>query len=565
VSRLCSSRPCSSKKCPTSCLVATGWLGAVIGWACPAVAAKDDPSLGQEYIDMPPAPPEAEAAKPPEPPREDENPAAGYVPGYRRSTSVGLSPLSPEYSSALPGALAPSFGAPQEDKAWRFDFHGYMQGGMRAGIGTRSNALEGQHKLTLHGDPAVAGASYGWFDHSNTVPGPWAQLNFIYGNETVQATAILGAWSVSESMQSAGFFQAPAEQGVVNAFLTYTPDVSPIGLKLLVGTYQDRYGAMDKYSEGAYGVSLIGSVYGVGTTATVELPFEGDWTLRAEAGFKGQMTRPPMGIVPDGSNENARPWEGSTYAAHAHLGASYEDISPTLHYIRSFSQDDLPDPIDHPGVRKDATLEILGADVRWDGERFGYFYFGAQRTRATNTKTLGRLVTVLNGGDGNEFMQRFWGYGSNGTGTLFLTGGQYTLSLGTLLRYPTEFWGDAPDLIVSLFGIYGHVTSPVSLFDDKDMIKSGTELTYSFLPWMAVAGRADYVIPDMTNGSKSFGILSPKLIFRSDWKTRESLTIQYARYLLGDEVVVKGDNRLLNIPSGKPDRHLVSVFATMWW
>jgi hypothetical protein len=554
-----------SRKHPTPHLVAVGLLGAALGWAGPALGAKDDPELGHEFIDMPPAPAGAEAPKPPEPAREDENPAAGYVPGYRRTTSVGLSPLSPEYSSALPGAIAPSFGAPQGGKAWRFDFHGYMQGGIRAGIGTRSMALDHQHKVTLHGDPAVAGASYGWFDHSNTVPGPWTQLNFVYGNERVQATVILGAWSLSESMQAAGFFQAPAQQGVVNAFLTYTPDVSPVGLKFITGAFQDRYGAMAQYSEGNYGVSLIGSINGVGSTATVELPFEGDLTLRAEAGFKGQLTRPPIGIVADGSNENARPWEGSTYAAHAHVGATYANASPTLHYIRSFSQDDLPDPIDHPQVRKDATLEILGADVRWDGKRFGYFYFGAQTTRGTNTKTLGRLVTVLNGGDGNEFMQRFWGYGSNGTGTMFLTGGQYTLSLGTLLRHPTEFWGDAPDLIVSLFGIYGHVTSPVHLFDDKHMVKYGTEVTYSFLPWMAVAGRADHVIPDMRDGSKSYGILSPKLVFRSDWKTRESLTVQYAGYVLGDHVVVKGDNRLLNIPSGKPDRHLVTVFATMWW
>ena len=256
-----------------------------------------------------------------EPAREDENPTAGYVPGYRRTTSVGLSPLSPEFSSALPGGIAPSFGAPQGGKAWRFDFHGYMQGGIRAGIGTRSDALEHQHTTTLHGDPAVAGASYGWFDHSNSVPGPWTQLNFIYGNERVQATVILGAWSLSESMQAAGFFQAPAQQGVVDAFLTYTPDLSPVGLKLITGAYQDRYGAMAQYSEGTYGVSLIGSISGVGTTATLELPFEGDLDAPRGGGLQGpadpsadwhrarrvQRERPPLG----GSDlRRARPHRG---------------------------------------------------------------------------------------------------------------------------------------------------------------------------------------------------------------------------------------------------------------
>jgi hypothetical protein len=539
-------------------------------WVLPVHAQRDPTKLGSEFIDMPAAP-QAEGT-PAAPPHEDENDTAGYVPGYRRATSVGLSPFSPQRYSALPGGIAPSFGAPELGRGWRFEFHGYLQAGLRAGIGTRDNALEGQRKTTLHGDPVVAGGSWGWFDHSQTVPSPWTQLNFIYGTDRVQATAIIGAWSLSESMEAAGFWQAPAAQGITTAFLTFTPDVAPVALRINSGVFQDRYGAMAQYSEGAYGASLIGSIQGVGTTATLELPFEGDFTVRAEAGFKGHLNRPPIGIFPDGSNEHARVYEGSTYAAHAHVGGTYADITPSLHFIHSFSQDDLPDPKDDPltpfnesFVRKDGSLQTLGADVRMDAKRFGYFYLGAASTRGTNAKTVGRLVTILNSGSGKEFMERFWGFDSDGNGTIFLTGGQYTLSLGTLLRHPIEFWGDAPDLIVSVFGIYGHVTSSAALFDDKHMVKYGTELTYSFLPWLAASGRFDHVIPDTTNGSRSFAVLSPKLIFRTDWKTRESLTLQYAGYLLGSEVVVRGDNRLLNTPSGEPDHHMLSLFATMWW
>ena len=131
--------------------------------------------------------------------------------------------------------------------------------------------------------------------------------------------------------------------------------------------------------------------------------------------------------------------------------------------------------------------------------------------------------------------------------------------------YRTEFWGEGPDLHVSLFGIYGHVNSSVEEFDDKYMLKYGTELTYSPFQYMALSGRFDHVMPDFDNDSRSFGVFSPKVIFRSDWNTREALTLQYATYFLGSDVRVEGDNRLTNNPSGKPDRHMVAIYGSMWW
>ena len=60
-------------------------------------------------------------------------------------------------------------------------------------------------------------------------------------------------------------------------------------------------------------------------------------------------------------------------------------------------------------------------------------------------------------------------------------------------------------------------------------------------------------------------VLSPKIIIRPDWVSRASLTLQYSYYILGDETVVQGDNRLTNVPSENPDRHMVAVYGTVWW
>jgi len=539
-----------------------------------AVARAEDESLGAQYVDVTPEQRAAEqaAAEREAAARGDVKDHAEYLPGYRRSPSVGLSPYAPQMQPAMPGALMPSFGAPVRGHGWRFDFQGYLQAVMRASIGTRDRAVPGQKNTTLHGDPVVPGGSYGWFDHTLTVPTPWSQLNFLYGNETVRATAILGAWSVAGADEAAGNRMPQAQVLFANAFLTYTPDLHPAVLRVNVGAFPDRYGAMAQWHEGAYGASLIGSIYGVGTTATLELPFEGGLTGRVEAGFKGELDKPPVGIVQNGTNEHARDEEGSTFAVHGHVGFTYRSLTPTLHLIHSFSQDDridLPDDVytewDESDLRQDGSLDVRGADVRIDGERFGYFYLGAQRTLGNDANAVSDLVKILNAGSGKEFNEHFWGFVSRGNGALTLVGGQYTLSLGRLLRHPMEFWGEGPDLTLSAFGIYGHADSDVREFDDQDMVKYGVEAVYSFSKYVAASARIDQVNPDLDDLSRSFGVVSPKLIIRSGWVTREALTLQYAHYVLGDAVRVEGDNRLVNIMSSNPDRDLVALYGTIWW
>jgi hypothetical protein len=149
---------------------------------------------------------------------------------------------------------------------------------------------------------------------------------------------------------------------------------------------------------------------------------------------------------------------------------------------------------------------------------------------------------------------------------MVLIGAEYALSLGTLLRYPTEFDGDGPDLTIRAFGISGHVKSEDPAYDGKSMLKYGAEATYSMLPWLAASGRFDHVVPDTKDAARSYSILSPKIILRSSPMAHESLTLQYATWLLGDGVVVNGDTRLLNVAAGgRPDKHMFAIYGTIWW
>lgn len=548
-----------------------------------AHAAPPAQDSGDEFLDTPvrEQPKPAETA-----PQPDEREQPGHYPGYARQSEISLSPSALQFPSVLPTGITPqSTAVSPSSHEFKMQFSGYIQGGLRAGIGHRDVASAQQHTLSIHSDPVVAGGSWGWFDHTNTVPGPWAQLNFKYGNDRVSANAVLGAWGTTEAQNASAYYLPPVQQWFTDAYLMYTPRVAPVGLTVKAGVYRERYGSMAQYTDGAYSVPAIAVINGVGSTATLELPFEGDFTVRTEAGLKGTLNRAMPGLVPDGSNENARPIEGSTYAAHAHLGFGYGDVWPTLHLIHAFSQDDRSDrfddtttPTDDRLTRKDGTLDVIGADVRYPGGRFGHLVAAAEYVKGKNMTSMSNLVQILYSGSGRDFNERYWGYYSNGTGSLTLAALQYTVSLGTLLRYPEEFWGEAPDLTVSVFGIYGHSVSGPSMNDGPayfaapvqtkgtiDMIKTGVETLYSVAPWLAFGDRIDFVAPNMADPSKWYQILTQKIVIRSDWTARETLVIQYSGWLLGDNVKVNGDNRLMNYTSAKPDQHMLAIYGTMWW
>jgi hypothetical protein len=553
-----------------------------------ANAAPPPDASGDEFLDTP-----VEALpKPAVAATDDEQAEPGHVPGYNRQPEISLAPTALQFATVLPTGVTPqSTAVSPSSHDFKMQFSGYIQGGLRAGIGSRSIASDQQHKMTLHADPVVAGASWGWFDHTNTVPGPWGQLNFKYGNDVVSANAVLGAWGTTEAQNAAAYYLPPVQQWFTDAYLMYTPHLAPVGLTVKAGVYRERYGSMAQYTDGAYSVPAIAVINGVGSTATVELPFEGDLTLRAEAGFKGTLNRAMPGLVPDGSNENARPIEGSTYAAHGHLGFGYKDVWPTFHIIHAFSQDDRSDDYDDTttpqydptirgGTRKDGTLDVYGVDVRYPGGRFGHLVAAVEHVVGKNMTSMSNLVQILYSGSGRDFNERWWSYYSNGTGKISLAALQYTVSLGTLLRYPEEFWGEAPDLTVSVFGIYAHSVSgpevdgprlinftanPATNLGTRDMLKMGVETLYSVAPWLAIGDRIDYVAPALGDSSKSYQILTQKLVIRSDWTARETLVIQYSGWLLGDNVHVNGDNRLMNYTSARPDRHMLAIYGTMWW
>ncbi len=531
-----------------------------------------------------------------EPAEEDKMPPPGYVPGHRADMGLGLSPHAPGQQSILPGAITPAFGAPlQPAEGAKLDFQGYVQAGARASYGKRKNATADQYQTTWHGDPLVPRGNV--FENTNNVPYTWAELRFIYSRPSVQALVSLGAWSLAESGQAAGSFLGNAQLWIRDAYVTYTPrSLDPVELTWKVGVYEDRYGAMAQYSTGQYGAPVIATIAGVGETLTAAMP-AGPVKVFLEHGIKTNLGRPPA-EAPTGPSHNwLKPWEGQTFVNHLHAGFDYQGrVRPALHYVSAVARDDTGDNVPLGNLRAgyddydggtletyphldhaDASMTILGADVHLNLQRFGYLVLGASRTKVEHVRTLSGVVQILNAGGGRDLMDRYFGRNNDyGRGDLWLAGLEYNVSLGTLLRYPGDFWGEGPDLLLSLFGLYGHVNADDPARDGEDKLKFGAEGVYSMLPWLALAGRFDRAIPYMNQpevalypnqNDNTFTVLTAKAVFRSDWQAREALTLQYSRYMYRPNfhlVTLNAGGQVSSV-TDEPDQHLVALYGTLWW
>lgn len=484
--------------------------------------------------------------------------AGGGTQPPAREQPLGLDPGAPQVPT-LPGGVTPAFGTPTAvSEDFRLAIHGFVSVPLRLGINERENPGSDQQQLVLHAPPQVPG-EFESFGYTGVVPDPWVQLNFTYGNPYVAATVILASRTVTNAVS---YFEAQDMIGINDAFLTFRAPVNDqLSFAANVGAFANRYGQMGEYDLGRYGTPLIARISGVGFTGTGRLRL-GSVELAAELGLHGQLTKTPVNVEPAGWNGFADPNVGSTFAAHGHVAAGLNDfVHVGVHAIQAFVRDDRVGPEQPRG-----DLSIFGADVRMTGGRFGHLYAGVAHTSADTARGISGVVRVLDAPGGLGLMRNYLGPNSEGTGELLTFGAEYTLSLGTLLRYPAGFEGNGPDLLASVFGITTGVTSPNEpQWDDVQKLKYGTELTYSMLSWFAAGGRYDRVIPDTDDATRTHAIATLRTIFRTNWNARDQVVLQYSHFFTGSGSVVVDGYPPAPDPTIEPDAHVVSLAASMWW
>src|SRR5258708_38904861 len=173
-----------------------------------------------------------------------------------------------------------------------------------------------------------------------------------------------------------------------------------------------------------------------------------------------------------------------------------------LHYMTAWTEDDRASQ----SVQPDGSVRVLAADLRLSLGALGHLYLVADHTKADHARSVGSILQVMNTRGGYGLMQNYFGPNSGGTGSLLTFAAQYDLSVGRLVRYPNAFQGDAPHIVVGLFGMQTHVDSNEQAFDNVTKRKYGIEGGYSMLAWLAASLRLDHVQVNEKDGRQDFSV-----------------------------------------------------------
>lgn len=482
---------------------------------------------------------------------------------------IGLDAGEPLTKSAPP---ATPFGRPPAtSKDAVLDFHGFILMPMRFALLKRENPAEGQSATALHAPPSIPQEETRW-EFTGVVPTPWVQLNFSYGNSVVAAHAVIAA---RDATDAAGLFDATKQLGVADAFVAANlSSLLNTPLEVKVGAFTGRYGAMGMYDAGRYGTPLMATTSTVGITTTIGLDLGKGFGLALEHGLGTSLGRPGSDVMPEAWNnfgytgaqgtvgQDSPKGAGSTLVNHLHAVLGYSDLAQLgLHYFTAWTQDD---QVTAGTTAQDGTIRVMGADARFTLGRGGHLYVGGSYTKAKYAGNVSGVLQVLNTRGGPELISEYLGPESDGNGSLTTYGAQYDLSV-TRMLYGDFFHGKSPDVRLSVFGMGTSVTSPDPLFGGVSKLKLGVEATYSMLSWFAASTRFDHVEGDTSDSTKSFNILSPRLLFHTDWMSRDEFALQYSFFQYGQNVMTRAGHPPVNDPAAPRDKHVFVVSGTFWW
>jgi hypothetical protein len=469
---------------------------------------------------------------------------------------LGQAPGEPQVRSAPPSV---PFGVPPAQSYDNvLDFHGYLLVPLRAAVLQRDDPAPGQNKTALHAPPLIPQRLRS-FEYTGVVPTPYVQLDFSYGNEIISGTAIISSRAVTDGE---AVYNPVDQLGVNDAFLSVNlskPLKTPFVMRF--GALTNRYGVMGAYDAGRYGTPLIARVNAVGENVELGVKLGKKATLVVEQGIGGQLGRPPDDAVSAGWNDFADTDVSASWVNHIHGGLAYAGVAQLgLHYLTAWSQDDSVGD----GQVLDGRITVLGADARLTAGRGGHLYLGAAQTSATNAGSVSGIIEVLNARGGPELIREYLGPDSGGDGSLTTFGAQYDLSVSRLV-YGEKYKGVSPDLLFSAFGIGTKVSSKDAEYDDVLKLKGGAELTYNMLSWFGVSGRFDHVRLDHENDREAFQIMTGRLLFHTDWQSRDEFALQYSHFTYGGDVVVHTGYPPAPDPGQSPDRDVFVLSGTFWW
>jgi hypothetical protein len=530
-----------------------------------------------------PLPPLGEAMPPPPPPEPPRR-----VPQDKRKkdleTTVGMDPVQHDIGPEADVLGAVDLGVPRlKTKGWKYAMHGYFRAPVRVGYGPRNDLTNGNQ---LHSPARVPGYNNTEWEYVGLTPNPGGSLYLNISSPQVSGNIIL----TTDTLNDATYDNLVKIGGIAQAYITLKfPETfgSHGGLAWTVGAFSNRYGNAGPRQEstGYYGTYLFGRTHVAGEALTANFDLNEHVELVLEHGFGAKLEvvpyvllshAPPPPIAPYLPYQGPVP-QGSTFVHHAHASLLVDDwLMVGAHYLYSYSPNDYAytDGFFAMGETraKSASMTVLGGEVHVDGPKMGSGYIGYSHVNADSILPLGSGLEVLHGFDGFGFKQNYFGKLTNlaslepnpltnpnpgphnDSGKVDTVLFQYILRLAPLIGRGRT----GPDVALGLFGMYNHVQAPNNVTQDR--LKFGADVTVTPFRFVAASLRFDRVLPDGPTTAFAYSALSPRLIFHTNWLSREYIIVDYTRYFYGPMTVASPP---YDVQIKRPDPNMVVVSAAI--
>lgn len=434
-------------------------------------------------------------------------------------------------------------------EAWSFNMKGYIRAPVRVSVGPRNDRSSGSE---LHVPPRIVGASSGTWEYIALAPNPALSIYVQVGNPIVSANVQINGNTLYEG----GYRNLDQIGGIRQAYLTLKfPNAfgDRGGLAWTVGAFSNRYGSAGprQVSSGYYGTYLFGRTHNAGQVLTASFDLSPSWELVLEHGFGAKLETVPFVAFGEAFEEDFFQGQGSAphgsnFLHHAHAGLRLDSLlSLQAHWLTSWTSNDKA-RVGFPISDQEPRLTAMGAEVHLESETFGSGYIGYARVDGQNLLPLENALQVLHGSDGRGFKFNYFlpkdrvanFTPRNDTGTVDTILFQHIFRLAPFMDLPFG----ARDLNLALYGMFNHVRSPRTIPDDPldfdlnyNKFKFGSELLFSLVKYMSVGFRADRVIPDLSDTAGAYTAISPRVVLRTTWKTKEYILMNYTHFFLGPE------------------------------
>jgi hypothetical protein len=109
----------------------------------------------------------------------------------------------------------------------------------------------------------------------------------------------------------------------------------------------------------------------------------------------------------------------------------------------------------------------------------------------------------------------------------------------------------------------GDTPDPLSRYDGRLRYKYGVDAFYAFASFMGAGVRFDQVVPNTAAPAETFEVLATRLVFKTDWSSRETISLIYAKWFYGTDTHREYSSGTFDFQ--RLDDQLIALNVNMWW